>query len=489
MATENGARNVGRGITEPHVAARERETDWRVRLQEAYTIASPRTILAAVFLFHTFVFLVLFKLPPIYYEGGSDTEKVFWPAAQRIMAGHIPYIDPHFFVEYPPLATAVSVLPALFHPTSLRAFDFLFAVEILLVDGATLLLVAALAGRIGVTIKGAAVSYGLLIPALGAVSCQRFDLIPAMLVLGATLALAAGRSIPAWLLLCAATLIKLYPVVVLPLFLLYDWRHGRRRGLTAYVLASAAAMLAWLLTAPASVLRFVHWESQRGIEIESVQASIVQVLHLAVGLKVSTLSPAQAFGSWDLVAAPAALLGVLSTLLLVGALVALYAFYGRDLGLWSWTWSRSAGIPIPSLTLNLTGWGRARPRSALASTDHIRLLLGYGTLVTLVLLLTSKLFSVQFSLWVLPLLAVQPYDRKRVVFLAFLATVLSQVIFPYFFDPLIAMQPWLVLVLALRNGLLIAIVVLIWRALHREGKALRPLSLTLQKRIGRSART
>ncbi len=460
------------------------------RLREAAPRVDPRVAAGAVILVHAVIFLWLFKTPGLYYETGSDTQKVFWPATQRLLAGGIPYLDPHFFVEYPPLATAVFALPGLLHPASLRAFDFLFAVEILLVDAATLPLVALLARRAGVSALGAVVSYGLLIPLLGAVACQRFDLVPATLVLGAALALLAGRSAPAWLLLLAATLIKVYPLVLVPFFLLSDWRRGRRAGGVVYALGLAGSLLAWYLAAPSSLGRFMQWETRRGIEMESLQASVVEILHLA-GLPVRILSPAQAFGSWDISAAPTAALGLLSTLAMVALLGALYLSYGRDIGLWSWPRVRRAPtVPSPARgtpgttgrprTITADPHPRADERLAAAPAapaapaadrpsprEEARALLTYVTLAVLALLLGSKLFSIQFLLWLLPLLAVQPYDRVRTVALALVATALSQSIFPFSWSGLLALQPVLVADLALRNALLIAVGVLVWRARGR----------------------
>jgi len=434
------------------------------RPRDAARRVDPRMAAIAVILVHAVIFLWLFKLPGLYYETGSDTQKVFWPATQRLLAGGIPYVDPHFFVEYPPLATAVFVLPGLLHPASLRAFDFLFAVEILLVDAATLPLALLLARRAGISTLGAVVSYGLLIPLLGAVACQRFDLVPATLVLGAALALLSGRSLPAWLLLLAATLIKVYPLALVPFFLLYDWRRGRRAGAIVYALGLAGSLLAWYLAAPSSLGRFVQWETRRGIEMESVQASVVELLHLA-GLPVRILSPAQAFGSWDISAAPTAALGSLSTLMMVALLGALYLSYGRDIGLWSWPRLRRAraASSLASLASLARGPSADRP----SPVEEARALLTYATLAVLVLLLGSKLFSIQFLLWLLPLLAVQPYDRVRTVALAIVATALSQSVFPFSWNGLLALQPVYVADLALRNALLIAVLVLVWRARGR----------------------
>jgi len=255
---------------------------------------------------HAVIFLGLYKLPVrvtsmTYYELGSDTQHVYWPAVQKLLAGHVPYVDPHFFVEYPPLGTAFFLLPALLHPTSLRVYDWLFAAEILAVDLATLPLIARLALRQRVSAPGAITAYGLLVPFLGSVVSQRYDLVPATLTLGAILALLDRRSVVAWVLLLVATLMKLYPAALVPLFLLYDWRPQlvatrrrpywrdalrRSRGVVMYAAGLAGSTVAWYLLAPGSLERFTQWETRRGIELESVFGSVAELARLG-GLAVS----------------------------------------------------------------------------------------------------------------------------------------------------------------------------------------------------------
>jgi len=410
---------------------------------------SPRGAAMTCILLHAVIFLWLFKTPGLYYETGSDTQHVYWPAAQRLLAGQVPYRDPRFFIEYPPLAAAVFLLPAALHPASLRAFDLLFAVEILLVDVATLPMIIRLARRAGVGATGAVAAYGLLIPLLGCVSVQRFDLVPAALVLAALLALLARLSLPAWLLLLAATLIKIYPAALVPLFAIHEWRRERRAGVVAYGLGLCGAVLAWGVMAPASLGQFVRWEARRGIELESVQASAVEFAHL-LGLRVRILSPAEAFGSWDITSALTPALGTFSTILVTGILLSVYASYAR-----AWPWRRG---PM----------GAGPPDRNSTDAAGARSLLMHATLAVLALLLCSKLLSIQFLLWLLPLLAVYPYHRGRVVLFAAVATALSQSIFPFLWDALATLQPTLVVDLAVRNALLIALFVIAWRDRHRD---------------------
>ncbi len=427
-------------------------------------------------LIHVVIFLGLYKLPVriaamTYYEMGSDTQHVYWPAVQKLLAGHVPYVDPHFFVEYPPLGTAFFVLPALLHPTSLRIYDWLFAAEVLAVDLATLPLIARLARLQRISATGAVTAYALLVPFLGSLVSQRYDLVPATLTLGAILALLDRRSVVAWVLLLAATLMKLYPAALVPLFLLYDWRpwlaaarhhldwqdaRRRSRGVAVYVIGLVGSTVAWYLLAPASLERFARWETRRGIEIESLFGSITELARLG-GLAVSRNV---AYGSYDVASALTPALKLLSTALTLGLLAAVYLSYARR-------------MPSPPPHADWA-FGSAEPRAQSAwgggegimgDESDYRALVTHAVLAVLAVLLGSKLLSIQFLLWLLPLVAVQAYRPRRVAALAFVVVLLSQWVYPANWLPLWRFEVEPILVLALRNLLLVGLFALLWR--HR----------------------
>ena len=451
-------------------------------------------------LIHTVIFLGLYKLPAriaamTYYEMGSDTQHVYWPAVQKLLAGRVPYVDPHFFVEYPPLGTAFFLLPALLHPASLRVYDWLFAAEVLAVDLATLPLIARLARRQHVSTTGAITAYALLVPFLGSLVSQRYDLVPATLTLGAILALLDRRSVVAWVLLLAATLMKLYPAVLVPLFLLYDWRpwfaavrhhldwrpwlaaarhhldwrdaRRRSRGVAMYVIGLVGSTVAWYLLAPASLERFAQWETRRGIEIESLFGSITELGRL-VGL---TVSRDVTYGSYDITSALTPALKLLSTVLTLGLLVAIYVSYARRAPSPPGPLSLAVGegeTPLHGGRPPSPAHGRlpspVRGRGDGGEGDS-RALVTHATLAVLAVLLGSKLLSIQFLLWLLPLVAVQAYQPRRVAAFAFVVVLLSQLVYPANWLPLWRFEIGPILVLALRNLLLVGLFALLWR--HR----------------------
>jgi len=447
-----------------HVAVSPRTRDAIPQWRDIAAIGwTPRMAMAVWGLIHAVIFLGLYKLPVriaamTYYEMGSDTQHVYWPAVQKLLAGRVPYVDPHFFVEYPPLGTGFFLLPALLHPASLRVYDWLFAAEVLAVDLATLPLIARLARRQRISATGAITAYGLLVPFLGSLVSQRYDLVPATLTLGAILALLDRRSVVAWVLLLAATLMKLYPAALVPLFLLYDWRpwlaaarhhldwqdaRRRSRGVAVYMAGLVGSTVAWYLLAPASLERFARWETRRGIEIESLFGSVAELGRLG-GLAVSRNV---AYGSYDVASALTPALKLLSTALTLGLLAAVYLSYARR-------------MPSPPAHADWAGG-----EGIMGDESDYRALVTHATLAVLAVLLGSKLLSIQFLLWLLPLVAVQAYRPRRVAALAFVVVLLSQWVYPANWLPLWRFEVEPILVLALRNLLLVGLFALLWR--HR----------------------
>ena len=149
-------------------------------------------------------------------EGFGDRH-LYRTFAERIVGGEIPYRD--FFVEYPPGALPVFVLPTAAGGQYAVAFKVLMA----LLGGAAVGFAALALGRLGR--HGAAlwapVLAAALVPSLLAtLSVNTYDVWPAFLVAVALWALLGGRAPVALALLGLATAAKLVPAVLLPLFLL-----------------------------------------------------------------------------------------------------------------------------------------------------------------------------------------------------------------------------------------------------------------------------
>jgi hypothetical protein len=141
-----------------------------------------------------------------------------------VLAGEIPYRD--FYVEYPPGALPMFVLPAVGDD---EGYATRFKVLAVLLGVAAVGLVAACLAALGAGVArvAAATAFVAVAPALlGPVFLINFDVWPAALAAAALAALLHGRVRLGHAALGVAVAAKIYPLVLLPVFVL----HARRRA-------------------------------------------------------------------------------------------------------------------------------------------------------------------------------------------------------------------------------------------------------------------
>lgn len=249
---------------------------------------------------------------------------------ERMADGQVPYRD--FRLEYPPGALPALVLPALVTGGT-EGFEWAFAALMAACGAAGVLVLwrtLVAVGRSGWTqlLVLAAVALSPLV--LGAVVLTRFDLLPAIVVAGATLALVRGRDRLGGALLGVAIAVKLYPVVLVPIALAWTWRRlGRRRALESLALCAGVVLLAYLpflLVAPDGVASSIGRQLGRPLQIETLGAGILLVLHQVTGMGLEWSS---SHGSQNLDGAAAATLAVLTSLVQAAALVACWVVFAR----------------------------------------------------------------------------------------------------------------------------------------------------------------
>jgi hypothetical protein len=270
--------------------------------------------------------------------------------------------------------------------------------------------------------------YTFVTAALFPVLYARFDVAPAVLVLGALYALHRERWAASAVLLGVAGGVKLWPFGLLPVWL--AWVH-RRRGATA-ALGAAALVVAGALGVSLPALThagrhaasFLEYQTARGIQIESVWAT-VGLLQDYAGLV--TAAREYQFGAFQLMWPAASRFAALA--LPVAIVLAL-------------------GPQVVAVVSEWRGRWRARPDAAL---DHAALggILG--------LMIGSKVLSPQYVLWIAPLLALTAAGPTRWAG-ALVVSVLTTALYPYLHDALAPRAPghgWALLTLVVRNVLLI----------------------------------
>jgi hypothetical protein len=164
-----------------------------------------------------------------------------------------------------------------------------------------------------------------------ATAVARFDLVPGVLVLVALVCAERRRYTPAYLALAAATLLKIFPVVLAPALAAYEWRVSGtvpRRSLAIFALALLGGFLPGALLDSSAFVSPLTYNTQRPLHVESVAGSLLWLLGRATGGVRVVLS----YHSLNVVGVLGAPLAVLATALLIAGLLLTYrrALLGRD---------------------------------------------------------------------------------------------------------------------------------------------------------------
>jgi hypothetical protein len=290
--------------------------------------ASHREPLAAAFTFALTAALV----SVIVWASGEQLAdwELYRSYGEAMESGLVPYRD--FAVEYPPGALPAFVLPALLTSTEDQYYSVFAALM-------------GVCGAFGVYVTGLSLRrlhrsrrvtrrvlwLLALSPVLfGGVLLSRFDLLPAALVAAATTLALYARPRAAAALLGAAIAVKAYPVVLLPVLTVWAWRrHGRRAGLAVPAVAAAVvalAVLPFVILSPGGVVDAVDGQLGRPLQIETIGAGLVVLVH---GLAGATVDVVGSHGSDNLTGPGAAAIATTASFLQLAVLCALWWRYAR----------------------------------------------------------------------------------------------------------------------------------------------------------------
>jgi len=336
-----------------------------------------------------------------------DTHEYAKYARNIVVRGLVPYRD--FSVEYPPLALPIFLIPRLLAGNSFSGYMEVFGLMMALcgVISAGLAALVLAAQRVDPRHLICGVALLALSPLLlGAVLLSRYDLFPTMLTIAALTAMYFDRKRTAFALLALGTAAKAFPVVIVPIAVVYVWRREGRRAalgcLAVFAVVLVAFFLPFLLIAPHGVWWAIHGQENRPLQLESVGAALFLAAHQLVGLHLSYYFT---HSSDNLNGHPAmAFAGVMSVLQLV-ALVVVWGLY------------------------------------ALGSATRERLLAASAAAVC-AFIVFDRVLSPQYLIWLAPLVATVN-GRRGLVAIALLACAMAmtQVYYPLHFDPLRTFAP------------------------------------------------
>ena len=327
---------------------------------------------------------------------------VYRTLAEPVLAGGLPYREVAF--EYPPLAAPLIALPGL-AGTGGEVFRWAYALWTL----------------------GAAIAVVLL---CGALVRTHFDLFPVALLLAGLLLLCRDRPRTGLAVLGLGAMTKAFPLVAVPVAVAWLVARGQRREAWQGALACAAVIAvvagAALAASPGGAVDAVRYHLDRPVQVESSPALVLRGLDTVGAGQATSVSSFRSDGLLH----PAS---DAVTSLFAAAFVALVALM-------------CAGVS-----------GRSGRRELVIP----------GLAACTAFALLGKVLSPQFLIWVLPLGALAFAWRMHALAAAVAAAaVLTQVEFPARYFDVVAREPLAIGLVAVRNLVLLAVLVLSVRALE-----------------------
>jgi len=361
-------------------------------------------------------------LPRIGLWRGVLGTSVFQSYGDRFLSGHVPYRD--FSLEYPPGALPAFVVPSLGRA---RAYDAWFMGFELACGLACVWLVAVGLARIGapdLRLYGGVAFTALAPLALGPLTLHRYDLWAAALCTSGVVALLTGRERLGFGVLGAGAAAKIFPLVLVPLAYLYVRRRSGPRAARASLVAFAAVVIVgvgpFLAAAPGGVRFSLARQTGRALQLETLGSSVLLAVRAAP-------HPTFGSGSWNLEGGVPDSLAALQTVAQLAAVALVWVAFARS--------------------------RRGPEELLLASAAAVAAWIVMG-----------KVLSPQFLLWLVPLVALVLRRRTLAVAAALaVALGLTHAVYPGRYDALVSLEPLPITLLAVRNAILVAIAVVLYR--------------------------
>ncbi len=350
--------------------------------------------------------------------------RLFYDYSSEIAQGQIPYRD--FPVEYPPLALLPMVLPQFLRVGSDEFFRHLyyviFSFENVVLCGITGVIVAKMArSQLKRDSRRTIAVFSLLVIANATMILCRFDILPALLTALALWFVIICRPSLAGIAIGLGIMTKLYPIILLPVLGLYYLTRRQyieaSKFLGGSVFAVGVTLLPFLTIGLGHLSITLQYHQARGIQLESIPAGL---LLLAKQFGWTTVDVVINYGAYHIISPSAEpILKVLPFVFIVAWTLAVLSCFKRF---------------------------QLERRSNYATIEQS--LLACSMLILLTSITTSKVFSPQYLVWLLPF---APFLRTKQVHIFIAICILTLAIFPFSYDQLSEMNLLPVLLLNMRN--------------------------------------
>lgn len=268
---------------------------------------------------------------------------------------------------------------------------------------------------------------------LGALVATRFDAVVTALVAWMLVAAISERWRAMWVLMALAILVKLVPVFLVPVLLIWQaHRTGGRtalKGMAASLGSVAAVFLVIFMAAPGGLWNMFAYHLKRPVQIESMASTYMMVLKALADIPLGVQS---SYGSQGLTGSGptpvAIILQVVGFVLMVAV-----------------------------------AWILFRALPPLRRGSDARLMVSAFATVVVLIVASAKVFSPQFMMWLLPATLLVAGLYGAIASGASIAAIIAtQVYFPDRYWDLVALHDGPIWILAVRNALVLVILAACW---------------------------
>jgi hypothetical protein len=351
-----------------------------------------------------------------------DTLHLYFTYASKAMEGRIPYRD--YLIEYPIFSFPLFLLPRLL-TASPRMYKVGFVIELLLFNAVAVYLVARRVERTeGIErVPGRLGWYTLFFASLCPLLTGRYDLAPMALSFAAASLWFSGRQVLGGVVAGVGTFMKIFPGVIAGPALIWEVSRlgvSRGRGILAFVLTSAASAALWFALGGQGMIDSLRYHTERDLQVWSLYTGILAWIAKMTG-------------------------------------AAVWPVYEHNSACLKTPWSSKVAalaFPIQLVSLLVVMWRFRRS----GMRDPMR----YAAAAVLALMITGKVFSTQFMIWLFPFVAVLGgWTGQAVRWLFLLCCLLTTALFPWAHFHLMNAEGWALTLLNLRNLLLLGVLALL----------------------------